>query len=771
MITQNPLLSEALACAQRGWRVFPVHSIRDDRRCSCSRAECAHPGKHPCVVGWPEAATTDPEILTRWWAIWPYANVGVLTGGGLAVLDVDPRNGGDTSLAALEQEHGPLPSTITCRTGGGGQHFYFSADGLTVRSNTSGVLGKGLDVKAGGGFVVAPPSTHISGRAYAWDPTRHPDQTPLAPLPDWMAARLAKSGAVPSHTGAPPLPEIIPMGQRNTFLLSLGGSMRHRGATEEEIAAALLVANRARCQPPLSEAEVRDIARSVARYTPAPTEQGGIKDLVLRGRLSAQGKRRLSALVRDDLLGQGNFYRVVRTGELFYFFQREKKLYSLEAAAFRALCNEQYGLNGTEPLWKFILEDLLAFAIRQGTETEIFLFARYHHDNGGVLYVHLGGQQVWRLDGRAIATVHNGTDGILFLGGHHMEPVAPEFHFAGSPVRELVVNIANAVSPARLGLYHCFIYSLFFESILPTKPVLLLVGPKGSAKTSTGRAVKCMLFGPGANVDIGAADREDAFWASVCNSYLLCLDNVDGPGQGHWLGDAIAVVATGGTFKRRKLYETNTLVEYVPRCFLMLTSRDPGSFFRRDDVADRLLLIEVDRRQEFIEESRLLTTLHQRRPELWGELLTTLNQIVAALAEPRPPQRVPFRLADWVRLVTVMAPILGIDNMTALLRDLEADKSAFVLEGEVVLAAIQRWTATHPDHDWISTGDLYDTLVRLYQDQKLDWPFKSARGFGAKLKNLRPDLESRFSILQRAGAHNVKLWQFRPLSDAGQEEF
>ena len=67
---------------------------------------------------------------------------------------------------------------------------------------------------------------------------------------------------------APPIPEVIPEGERNETLASLAGSMRRRGATTTEILAALGVANTSRCQPPLEERELEQIAESIGRYEP-----------------------------------------------------------------------------------------------------------------------------------------------------------------------------------------------------------------------------------------------------------------------------------------------------------------------------------------------------------------------------------------------------------------------------------------------------------------------------------------------------------------------
>src|SRR5262245_53496866 len=104
------LVNAALDCARRGWRVLPVHTIRDGC-CTCNDPACKSPAKHPRLSNWPALASTSPETIRRWWAFWKTANVGIATGAGLLVLDVDPRHGGDATLAELERTHGLLPDT------------------------------------------------------------------------------------------------------------------------------------------------------------------------------------------------------------------------------------------------------------------------------------------------------------------------------------------------------------------------------------------------------------------------------------------------------------------------------------------------------------------------------------------------------------------------------------------------------------------------------------------------------------------------------------
>ncbi len=144
------------------------------------RARVPCPGKSPSVgAGWPAWRAT-PETIRAWWGDHPADNVGVRTGGGLVVIDVDPRAGGDDVLGDLEHEHGDLPATVTCQTGGGGRHLYFRGP----RDLPSYDLGAGLEVKAAGRQVVAPPSVHpTTGALYEWEAARAPGDLALAQLP------------------------------------------------------------------------------------------------------------------------------------------------------------------------------------------------------------------------------------------------------------------------------------------------------------------------------------------------------------------------------------------------------------------------------------------------------------------------------------------------------------------------------------------------------------------------------------------------------------
>jgi hypothetical protein len=173
-------MDAALAYAARGWAVFPL----------AVRGKIPMIPKHDGGRGHLDA-TTAPGAVRAWWRRWPNANIGVATGvrSGIDVLDVDPRHGGDVTLAALVRAHGAIPGTAGVFTGSGGRHFYFLHD-ARVRSS-AGRLGAGLDVKGEGGYVVVPPSVHPDGPAYEWSP----ELEVLAPWPTWLLTLILPQAA------------------------------------------------------------------------------------------------------------------------------------------------------------------------------------------------------------------------------------------------------------------------------------------------------------------------------------------------------------------------------------------------------------------------------------------------------------------------------------------------------------------------------------------------------------------------------------------------
>ncbi|QES06827.1 DNA primase [Streptomyces venezuelae] len=199
------LLAHAVAAAERGWHVFPLRP-RDKRPAGHSTARCPATGR--CTGGHktPEQrATTDVDLLAAAWTHAPY-NIGIATGpSGLLVVDLDTLKPTDeegtpdgvTTFEALCERAGQaVPLTHRVRTARGGQHLYFTQPTGHRLGNTAGRLGKHIDTRGWGGYVVAPGSTTADGTYEVLD-SRAP-----APLPAWILDALT-ARPQPVQTAAP----------------------------------------------------------------------------------------------------------------------------------------------------------------------------------------------------------------------------------------------------------------------------------------------------------------------------------------------------------------------------------------------------------------------------------------------------------------------------------------------------------------------------------------------------------------------------------------
>jgi hypothetical protein len=279
------VLPSALAFARRNLAVFPLHyPVEHDGKvaCSCGRLCGKKAAKHPLERYAPDgcySATTETGIVKLWWGLRvPEANLGVHC-AGLIVVDIDPDDGGDESLKKIESEHGEMPHTWRSLTGGGGQHIVFACpDGVIVPNVSAKImddppLGPGIDIRTKGGYIVAPPSRHISGRSYAWSVDHHPADVSLAPAPNWLIERLTSARATDDGASIEPLPSDVwwklthePVEDyRDGAAARIAGHLFAHWCDYQLVLGLMHSWNSAWCKPPLGYLELKQIVDRIAR--------------------------------------------------------------------------------------------------------------------------------------------------------------------------------------------------------------------------------------------------------------------------------------------------------------------------------------------------------------------------------------------------------------------------------------------------------------------------------------------------------------------------
>lgn len=241
------MLDWALKYAQQNYAVFPL----------------VPRSKVPATQHGFQDASTDPDQIRRWWATNPNYNIGVATGNGLVVIDVDdkPEEGkhGTLELNGWEREHGALAQTWTVLTGTGGVHYWYRTN--ENFTNSTEILGA-IDVRSLGGYVVAPPSIHPNGTPYEWEASGDPEYIGIAELSgsalELLQKYCTKAGAKSRKKREVPYKELkkIRKGGRQDALMSLQGSLLNMNMTADAIMAAVRAENDLKCEPPLTEEEL-----------------------------------------------------------------------------------------------------------------------------------------------------------------------------------------------------------------------------------------------------------------------------------------------------------------------------------------------------------------------------------------------------------------------------------------------------------------------------------------------------------------------------------
>jgi hypothetical protein len=197
----NDLENAALSAANTGWPVFMLgRSKRPVANCEHCKTDLHDPDDcdHLTCHGF-YAASNDPFRVAQIVQAVPNGQLALRTGARarLVVVDVDPAHGGSDSLADLIRRE-LVPRTLWVLTGSGGVHLYYRHPGHPIASRPMPKR-PGIDIKADGGYVVLPPSTHHRTRKpYQWgaDPaTTEPAEMPPALIDACMPVALAVSPA------------------------------------------------------------------------------------------------------------------------------------------------------------------------------------------------------------------------------------------------------------------------------------------------------------------------------------------------------------------------------------------------------------------------------------------------------------------------------------------------------------------------------------------------------------------------------------------------
>lgn len=486
----------------------------------------------------------------------------------------------------------------------------------------------------------------------------------------------------------------------------------------------------------------------------------------------------------------GEFF-VVERGDartLYYYYEPDAEVLQVDAGGqhtvtndFRGLVQDVFGIS-TGQWSRNLLTDLIARAKRHAPVRELHQFATWDAA-AGELYVNAYEDRYYAVSASGVEERRNGQD-VFFETPSTSAPYEylapsdradlpqdipgerPMYAGTGDPVMRLVPNRVNysdtgsALGPMdqRRQLY-LHLHTLPFVDMLNSRPIMAWVGEKGSGKTAVQRTIGKWLFGPDFR-ESSMPDSEEDFTTKLVNKPLAFVDNYDEGKE--WANDVLASVATGTGIEMRELYSTASLAEFQPDCWLSLTSRTPP--FRRDDVADRLLIFHIDRvdtqGDDFVPEGQFYGQIDEYRDTLWSAYLDNLADVIGQIETTDFDQiTTSHRMSDWARLALVVGDALDVPEVDDLLDTMELEQATFALEEDPVGLCVDSWVEDDPDDaaTWRTAGDLLDRLQQKreqYATPPLD--VNTAAGLGSKLNStLRSELEELYGLeTQQAGRSN-----------------
>jgi len=539
-------------------------------------------------------------------------------------------------------------------------------------------------------------------------------------------------------------------------------------------------------------------------------------------KINAEEKlRRISLFIEDDLFGDRDpagkgFYNKDRL--IFYFFDEEDKLLmDIDGIDFYCYVRNRFGIPDKD--FKEIKETIRTHIWDSKKSIEAHMFA-YFDKNKYVLYVSDHDNGIYRLDGKKIEHVDNGTDRIYFefnsdfipfeielenlKATNYFEREIPEgkailkngmeiklprkkglgldysrFDRENSLLCRYLLDITsfaetekNLTVTDQQFLLLVYFYSLFFESLVTEKPIICFVGLKDSGKSTICALMGKILFGDKFQCRHFPEDIRD-LKTIIGENYFMVFDNVD-----HYVDaermNALCVAATGGTIEKRKLYTDRDIVKIRPNIFLGITTR--MAKFKRDDLISRLILFNTQKITERIQKEKFYRDIEENRNKIMEEVLVNLNPIITLLKRQKDySPTCTFRVADWETFGRKICLGFPWGLYFKLIMDvMNEEKDKFALEDDPLCILLEDIVIAGGEYiEDLSSSELYIKLEKRAETLKMkDFTkrYKSPRSMGMRIRNVEDELGRIFEVEIRPVRANVKLYSFSPLEGLTEKE-
>lgn len=464
---------------------------------------------------------------------------------------------------------------------------------------------------------------------------------------------------------------------------------------------------------------------------------------------------RLASSTMWSILNDGGC-RIFQTnnGRAYWYNSETHKVLEEGTEDWQALLNKDFGLNPVDNFSRMAYSELRLRIVREAPIIDIHN-RTFWDSSSGKLYVNMGGPEVYIISGEdKIETAYNGQCGYMFVTNPSGEYTVPDFE--GEPLDawdNLVADLSFAIStdaPAtpseQRELLKAWILSYFFQELMPTKPILALIGAPGSGKTTAIRRVLRILEDPTADVLGIPTDKQDAFRSSIEKHRLLVIDNLEKSGA-WWMVDMLNKLATGNHIEVRQLYKTNATHIIIPKCYVAITAVNIP--FSDETLFSRLLVLELDCLDEPLPEHQLQKRILESGALIWGDLIRKLGIVVDTLnanVSVKAPTK--SRLVDFTVFCERIKNCSVMDgkNLSMGLLAMVDSQMKQLTESSQAVMLLGEWIELRPEEaaEWRSFVQLYEVLQNMAHARKKKFQWRSAQALYRHFSTLEERLQREF---------------------------
>lgn len=569
-------------------------------------------------------------------------------------------------------------------------------------------------------------------------------------------------------------------GERHDRLVKLAGSLSRHGIDENSLIESLLNLNEQLCFPPLPTKEVREIARSVYKYKNyernpnlQEKEPQSVQKKVSRLLYSNKGndtlkKQQISNFIIKDL---SEFVEFIQTeyGQNYLFNNETKELIGIhpENKNYVRLI-AKYKINPTLPVYKFLLHEIYLHCFNTGEVANVYKFAHYD-SNRNLVYIKCGKSQIYMVSEEAVTLCDNGTNGVLFsdlIDSEAFEYIinTDSTDYIGSYIINQCNYNNNEISAVTQKLLaRAFFVSLLVPELLPTKPILTIIGQKGSAKTTLLKCFIKTLYGAKHNVCSMPSKTEDLDTLVAC-SHFLAIDNLDTHKDD--LNDKLAVYSTGGYIKKRKLYTDAEMYTAFIDAFIGISTR--ALCFKRDDVLQRLILLSLNPiNNNFIAESELMKPIVQYRNNLLSQVIDEIQVVLRNISSKKYENiRSGFRMADFAKFLTLLTNNYELSERC--LAEMTRFQQNVSTDNDIIIPYLIAFTSTYPEK-FYNAAAIYK-LLSAYGKQiaksefwhnDFERSYANPLAFAKRLNNIKNDIREFIIVKTQKGRGNATEYSFK----------